>query len=153
MTFETLITILTIENFISCQSLLPDNSEWHWTACAILAMFTSTCTLMMRDRPSLTGSSLQFHRCGNARPWWSCFLQTLSGHSYPLSSPKVLIMQWSGFSSMCSWCFVKAVLCLRSKWGRKTQLHHKTRLAKGMMVHDPEAQRTKTFQTGAFQAQ
>ena len=40
MTFETLITILTIENLNSWQSLLPDNQEWHWTAFAILAMFT-----------------------------------------------------------------------------------------------------------------
>ena len=39
MTFETLITILTIENLNSWQSLLPDNWEWHWTAFAILAMF------------------------------------------------------------------------------------------------------------------
>ena len=39
VTFETLITILTIENLKSRQSLLPDNSLWHWTAFAILAMF------------------------------------------------------------------------------------------------------------------
>ena len=37
--FETLITILTIENLNSWQSLLLDNYEWHWTAFAILAMF------------------------------------------------------------------------------------------------------------------
>ena len=39
MAFETLITILSIENLNSQRSLLPDNSEWHWTAFAILAMF------------------------------------------------------------------------------------------------------------------
>ena len=39
VTIETLITILTIENLNSWQSLLPDNQEWHWTAFAILAMF------------------------------------------------------------------------------------------------------------------
>ena len=39
VTFETLITILTIENLNSWQSLLPDYQEWHWTAFAILAMF------------------------------------------------------------------------------------------------------------------
>ena len=39
MTFETLITILTIDNLDSWQSLLPDNQLWHWTAFAILAMF------------------------------------------------------------------------------------------------------------------
>ena len=39
VTFETLITILTIVNLNSWQSLLPDNWEWHWTAFAILAMF------------------------------------------------------------------------------------------------------------------
>ena len=38
-TFETLITILTIENLNLWQSLLPDNKERHWTAFAILAMF------------------------------------------------------------------------------------------------------------------
>ena len=39
VTIETLITILTIENLNSWQSLLPDNQEWQWTAFAILAMF------------------------------------------------------------------------------------------------------------------
>jgi len=39
VTFETLITILKIENLNLWQSLLPDNKEWHWTAFAILAMF------------------------------------------------------------------------------------------------------------------
>ena len=39
VTFETLITILTIENLDSWQSLLSDNQLWHWTAFAILAMF------------------------------------------------------------------------------------------------------------------
>ena len=39
MTFETLITILTIKNLNSWQSLWPDNYEWHWAAFAILAMF------------------------------------------------------------------------------------------------------------------
>ena len=39
--FETLIRILTIENLVSWQSLLPDNWLWHWTAFAILAMFSS----------------------------------------------------------------------------------------------------------------
>ena len=39
VTFETLITILKIENLDSWQSLLPDNQEWHWTAFAILTMF------------------------------------------------------------------------------------------------------------------
>ena len=38
MTFETLITFMTIENLRSWQSLLPYNKEWHWTAFAILAM-------------------------------------------------------------------------------------------------------------------
>ena len=38
--FETLITILTIENLNSWQSLLPHNLLWHWTAFAILAMFS-----------------------------------------------------------------------------------------------------------------
>ena len=42
VTIETLITILTIENLNSWQSLLPDNQEWQWTAFAILAMFTHT---------------------------------------------------------------------------------------------------------------
>ena len=37
---ETLITILTIENLNSWQSLVPDNWLWHWTAFAILAMFS-----------------------------------------------------------------------------------------------------------------
>ena len=39
--FETFITILTIENLNSWQSLLPDNHEWHRTAFTILAMFSS----------------------------------------------------------------------------------------------------------------
>ena len=39
VTFGTLITILTIENLNTWQSLLPYNKEWHWTAFAILAMF------------------------------------------------------------------------------------------------------------------
>ena len=39
MTFETLVTILTIENLNSWQSLWSDNKEWHWTEFAILAMF------------------------------------------------------------------------------------------------------------------
>ena len=39
VTIETLITILTIENLNSWQSLLPDNQEWQWTAFAILAIF------------------------------------------------------------------------------------------------------------------
>ena len=39
VTFEILITILTIENLNSWQSLLSDNKLWHWTAFAILAMF------------------------------------------------------------------------------------------------------------------
>ena len=39
VTIETLITILTIENLNSWQSLLPDNQEWQWTVFAILAMF------------------------------------------------------------------------------------------------------------------
>ena len=43
VTFETLITILTIKNLNSWQLLLPDNKEWHWTAFAILAMFSSIC--------------------------------------------------------------------------------------------------------------
>ena len=41
MIFETLITILTIENLNSWQSLLSENWLWHWTAFAILAMFSS----------------------------------------------------------------------------------------------------------------
>ena len=40
VTIETLITIFTIENLNSWQSLFPDNQEWHWTAFAILAMFS-----------------------------------------------------------------------------------------------------------------
>ena len=39
VTIETLITILTIENLNSWQSLLPDNQEWQWTVFTILAMF------------------------------------------------------------------------------------------------------------------
>ena len=39
VTIETLITIPTIENLNSWQSLLPDNQKWQWTAFAILAMF------------------------------------------------------------------------------------------------------------------
>ena len=39
VTIETLITILTIENLNSWQSLLPDNQKWQWTAFAIIAMF------------------------------------------------------------------------------------------------------------------
>ena len=39
MTYETLITILTIENLNPWQYVLPDNYKWHWTAFAILAMF------------------------------------------------------------------------------------------------------------------
>ena len=39
--FDTLITILTIENLNLWQSLLPDNKLWHWTAFAILAMFVT----------------------------------------------------------------------------------------------------------------
>ena len=39
VTFETLITILTIENLNSWQFLWPDNYEWPWTAFTILAMF------------------------------------------------------------------------------------------------------------------
>ena len=45
VTIETLITIITIENLNSRQSLLPYNQEWHWTAFAILAMFI--CILLM----------------------------------------------------------------------------------------------------------
>ena len=39
VTIETLITILTIENLNSWQSLVPDNQLWHWTAFAILAIY------------------------------------------------------------------------------------------------------------------
>ena len=39
VTFDTLITILTIENLNSWQFLLYDHNEWQWTAFAILAMF------------------------------------------------------------------------------------------------------------------
>ena len=39
--FQTLITIMTIENLNSWQSLLPGNQEWHWwTAFTILVMFS-----------------------------------------------------------------------------------------------------------------
>ena len=31
VTFEILITVLTIENLNSWQSLIPDNLLWHWT--------------------------------------------------------------------------------------------------------------------------
>ena len=39
LTFETLITNLTIETLNSWQFLLPGNKEWQWTAFAILARF------------------------------------------------------------------------------------------------------------------
>ena len=42
VTFETLITILTVENLNLWQSLLPDNLEWQWTVFAILAIFWTT---------------------------------------------------------------------------------------------------------------
>ena len=49
VTIETLITILTIGNLNSWQSLLPDNQEWQWTAFAIIAMFWSDMCLRMID--------------------------------------------------------------------------------------------------------
>ena len=45
LTFETLITILTIENLNSWQSLLFYNQEWQWTAFAILTMFNCSVHL------------------------------------------------------------------------------------------------------------
>ena len=45
VTFETLITILTIETLNLWQFLLPDNKEWQWIAFAILAMFFSNCSV------------------------------------------------------------------------------------------------------------
>ena len=55
MTFETPITILTIENLDSWQSLLPDNQLRHWTAFAIIAMF---CVLDLSLYPCLLRGSL-----------------------------------------------------------------------------------------------
>ena len=55
VTFDTLITILTIENLNSWQFLLYDHNEWQWTAFAILAMFFA--------KTGLSGSSI----------WW-CWL-------------------------------------------------------------------------------
>ena len=50
MTFETLTTILTIENLNSWQSLWPDNLLWHWTAFAILAMFIRTISNLLLNK-------------------------------------------------------------------------------------------------------
>ena len=47
MTFETQLTILTIENLNSWHSLLSDNQECHWTAFAILAMFLKASLMLM----------------------------------------------------------------------------------------------------------
>ena len=59
VTFETLITILTIENLNPWQSLLSDNQLWHWTAFAILAMFLSPSgdleAKLFRDIPTRHG--------------------------------------------------------------------------------------------------
>ena len=51
---QTLITILTIENLNSWQSLLDDNWEWQWTAFAILAMFSKWSLNLQRHRRSRT---------------------------------------------------------------------------------------------------
>ena len=67
VTIETLITILTIENLNSWQSLLPDNQEWQWTAFAILAMFfwSSHDNICPKKKLSILGFGL----------FWNCLSQ------------------------------------------------------------------------------
>ena len=58
VTFETLITILTIETLNSWQFLLPDNKELQWIAFAILAMFFFSPTKSTMNFPGGAGKAV-----------------------------------------------------------------------------------------------
>ena len=62
VTFETLTTILTIENLNSWQSLLSDNQEWHWTAFAILAMFFPNTNTNINTKTNMNFQTKTFAR-------------------------------------------------------------------------------------------
>ena len=70
VTIETLVTMLTIENLNSWQSLLPDNQEWHWTA------FAMQCNILIgapTTQPCLKIKQLAKLKCDNylhnCKPW------------------------------------------------------------------------------------
>ena len=60
VTIEKLITILTIDNLNSWQSLLPDNQEWKWTAFAIIAMFFWRRPLLAKFYERLPTQNMQW---------------------------------------------------------------------------------------------